>query len=328
MWRCRATRTGGTRRRRAACSRANGMDCGWGAPWCRIPASQWQPDGPAALSAAVEAGSFAWSDAAWQGRPWHETVLYELHVGTFTAAGTFEAAIEHLPHLGAAGRDDDRADAGGRIRGRAGVGIRRGAAVRAVSPLRHPGRAEAVRRCEPRVGPLGGARRGVQPFRAVGELPAGLRAGVLHRGARDPVGRGDRLPAARRCGRSSSRMRCIGSGSSISMGCGWMRCRRCSTTVPRTSWTRSPSGHAALGGPAGAFDARERQQRGAVVAPRWILRRPVERRFPSCDAGADRRAGGRLLSRLRAAAAGAVGPGVGRGVLVSGPATNRCIGPG
>ena len=63
------------------------------------PASRWQPEGPAALSEAVEAGSFAWSDAAWRGRPWHETVLYELHVGTFTAAGTFGAAIEHLGHL-------------------------------------------------------------------------------------------------------------------------------------------------------------------------------------------------------------------------------------
>ena len=63
------------------------------------PASRSQPEGPGALSEIVDADRFAWSDAAWQGRPWHETVLYELHIGTFTAAGTFVAAIAHLPHL-------------------------------------------------------------------------------------------------------------------------------------------------------------------------------------------------------------------------------------
>ncbi len=63
------------------------------------PASRSQPDGPGALSEVVDSGSFAWSDAAWTGRPWHETVLYELHLGTFTAEGTFVAAIAHLEHL-------------------------------------------------------------------------------------------------------------------------------------------------------------------------------------------------------------------------------------
>ncbi|MBY0396522.1 MAG: malto-oligosyltrehalose trehalohydrolase, partial [Thermoleophilia bacterium] len=38
-------------------------------------------------------------DAAWRGRPWHETVLYELHLGTFTPEGTFRAAIDKLDHL-------------------------------------------------------------------------------------------------------------------------------------------------------------------------------------------------------------------------------------
>lgn len=63
------------------------------------PASRSQPDGPGGLSEVVDPGSFAWSDAAWTGRPWHETVLYELHLGTFTADGTFLAAIDHLEHL-------------------------------------------------------------------------------------------------------------------------------------------------------------------------------------------------------------------------------------
>ena len=34
--------------------------------------------------------TYAWQHAAWRGRPWHETVLYELHVGAFTEQGTFD----------------------------------------------------------------------------------------------------------------------------------------------------------------------------------------------------------------------------------------------
>ncbi len=67
------------------------------------PASRSQPDGPGGLSQVVDPGSFGWSDAAWTGRPWHETVLYELHLGTFTAEGTFLAAIAHLDHLAGLG---------------------------------------------------------------------------------------------------------------------------------------------------------------------------------------------------------------------------------
>ncbi len=63
------------------------------------PASRSQPEGPGGLSQATDPTAYAWSDAAWAGRPWHETVLYELHIGTFTSAGTFAAAIEHLEHL-------------------------------------------------------------------------------------------------------------------------------------------------------------------------------------------------------------------------------------
>src|SRR5439155_12928470 len=44
-----------------------------------------------------------WRDAGWAGRPWHEAVVYELHVGSFTEAGTFVAAIERLPQLAALG---------------------------------------------------------------------------------------------------------------------------------------------------------------------------------------------------------------------------------
>ncbi len=63
------------------------------------PASRWNPDDVHGLSAVVDPFAFDWPDDAWRGRPWEEAVVYELHVGTFTAAGTFRAAIERLDDL-------------------------------------------------------------------------------------------------------------------------------------------------------------------------------------------------------------------------------------
>jgi malto-oligosyltrehalose trehalohydrolase len=66
------------------------------------PASAFQPHdvhGPSELIAR----DFAWRTAAWRGRPWHEAVFLELHVGTFTPAGTFLSAIERLDHMAEAG---------------------------------------------------------------------------------------------------------------------------------------------------------------------------------------------------------------------------------
>ncbi len=51
----------------------------------------------------IDFARYRWSNAAWQGRLWHECILYELHVGAFTPAGTFRAAIDKLPHLLALG---------------------------------------------------------------------------------------------------------------------------------------------------------------------------------------------------------------------------------
>jgi maltooligosyltrehalose trehalohydrolase len=67
------------------------------------PASRWNPDDVHAASALVDPLAFDWPDDAWRGRPWHEAVIYELHVGTFTPAGTFAAAIERLDDLVALG---------------------------------------------------------------------------------------------------------------------------------------------------------------------------------------------------------------------------------
>jgi maltooligosyltrehalose trehalohydrolase len=62
------------------------------------PASRWQPDGLHGPS-AVDDPAFAWTDDAWHAPPLHRQVLYEMHVGTFTAEGTFDAVVDHLGDL-------------------------------------------------------------------------------------------------------------------------------------------------------------------------------------------------------------------------------------
>ena len=63
------------------------------------PASRSQPEGPHGPSEVIDPGPFAWSDGDWAGRGLEGAVLYEIHVGTFTTEGTWEAAGEHLPAL-------------------------------------------------------------------------------------------------------------------------------------------------------------------------------------------------------------------------------------
>ncbi len=67
------------------------------------PASHRNPDGPHGPSEVVDPGRYRWRDAGWRGRPWHEAVLYELHVGCFTPEGSYAAAAARLPELAALG---------------------------------------------------------------------------------------------------------------------------------------------------------------------------------------------------------------------------------
>ena len=62
------------------------------------PASRWQPEGVDGPS-AVDEPRFDWTDEGFSAPALHEQVLYELHVGTFTTEGTFDAAIGHLGDL-------------------------------------------------------------------------------------------------------------------------------------------------------------------------------------------------------------------------------------
>ncbi|HZZ28816.1 MAG TPA: malto-oligosyltrehalose trehalohydrolase [Pirellulales bacterium] len=63
------------------------------------PASRFQPQGTTGLSQIVDPQSFAWSDHTWKGLGPRGQVIYEMHVGSFTAKGTFEAAAEELAEL-------------------------------------------------------------------------------------------------------------------------------------------------------------------------------------------------------------------------------------
>ncbi len=63
------------------------------------PASRFQPEGVHGPSQVVDVHAFRWTDHAWRGRALESSIFYELHVGTYTAAGTFEALIPHLPEL-------------------------------------------------------------------------------------------------------------------------------------------------------------------------------------------------------------------------------------
>jgi maltooligosyltrehalose trehalohydrolase len=61
--------------------------------------SRWQPDGVHGPSRVVDPGAFEWTDGEWRGIPMADYIIYELHVGTFTPAGTFDGVIDDLPRL-------------------------------------------------------------------------------------------------------------------------------------------------------------------------------------------------------------------------------------
>lgn len=67
------------------------------------PASRFQPDGVHGPSEVIDPGAFDWQDADWRGRPWHEAVVYELHVGAFSERGDFAGVEERLDELAGLG---------------------------------------------------------------------------------------------------------------------------------------------------------------------------------------------------------------------------------
>jgi maltooligosyltrehalose trehalohydrolase len=67
------------------------------------PASRAQKSDVNGPSLLVDSHAYAWQHTDWHGRPWAESVIYELHVGTFTPEGTFDAATRKLAYLAGLG---------------------------------------------------------------------------------------------------------------------------------------------------------------------------------------------------------------------------------
>jgi maltooligosyltrehalose trehalohydrolase len=63
------------------------------------PATRFQPEGVHGPSQVIDPGTFLWTDAGWRGPELTGQVVYEMHMGTFTRAGTWEAAARQLPEL-------------------------------------------------------------------------------------------------------------------------------------------------------------------------------------------------------------------------------------
>jgi maltooligosyltrehalose trehalohydrolase len=74
-----------------------------GGPPLPDPCSRWQPEGTGAASAVVFPQEFTWDEAGWAGIDRQALVFYELHVGTFTPEGTFDAVVPRLDDLRALG---------------------------------------------------------------------------------------------------------------------------------------------------------------------------------------------------------------------------------
>ncbi len=63
------------------------------------PASRQQLGDVFGPSVLTDPRAYTWENQDWRGRPWHETLVQEIHIGTFTEAGTFAAAAEKLEHI-------------------------------------------------------------------------------------------------------------------------------------------------------------------------------------------------------------------------------------
>jgi malto-oligosyltrehalose trehalohydrolase len=63
------------------------------------PASRFQPHDVHGPSEVIDPRSYRWNTLGWEPRPWHEAVLYEIHIGSFTREGTFAAAARRLDYL-------------------------------------------------------------------------------------------------------------------------------------------------------------------------------------------------------------------------------------
>lgn len=63
------------------------------------PVSRYQAEDVLGPSVVCNPAEYCWQDGAWRGRPWEETVIYEIHIGGFSPSGTFSGVTERLDYL-------------------------------------------------------------------------------------------------------------------------------------------------------------------------------------------------------------------------------------
>lgn len=102
------------------------------------PASRFQPVGPHGPSQIVDPGEFAWTDKDWKGHRIDGMVLYEMHIGTFTQEGTWDAAQIELQEIASIGVNALEIMPIAEFPGAFGWGLRRRRPFCSISPLRQP----------------------------------------------------------------------------------------------------------------------------------------------------------------------------------------------
>ncbi len=279
-------------------------------PW-PDPCSRFQPQGVHGPSMIVDPAAFNWSDAQWHGVRLHGQVIYELHIGTFTPEGTSRRRRRQAPVPAAARHHDARSHAGRRMPGTLELGLRRRAAVRALSCLRRSRGAQALRRPRARARARRHPRRRLQPSRAGRQLPQVLQPALLQHAPQDRVGRSPELRRRARAGhaRLHPRQRALlaerVSSRRPAAGCNAVDLRRQPPAHPRRDRAHGARRRAAT------LDHRRVRERAAARRAaaaartrRLRTRRDVERRFsPRGESRTDRYAR-RLLRRLHRTRAG------------------------
>ena len=250
-----------------------------------IPASRAQPEGVHAPSEVVDPSRYRWQDADAPQPPL--TSLYELHVGTFSPAGTFDGVTERLAELQGLGFDVLELMPVGTWAGPRGWGYDGVAWLAPHAAYGGPERLRAlVDACHQR-GMAVVLDVVLQPPRPRGQLPRGVRA-LLHRSPHR-LGRGPRpRRSSRGTGARLHLARRAGPGSGVPPRRAARRCR----ARARGSLAAAPRGGAQRGAAcrwraaraAGMGHRRERPRhpaRGRVPRGGWLgLRRALARRFP------------------------------------------------
>ena len=152
------------------------------------PASRFQPDGPFGPSEIVDPGRFQWSDAAWRGVKLAGQVVYEMHIGTFAAKGTWLSALSQLPDVARTGVSVIEVMPVAEFPGRFGWGYDGVFPYSPYTSVRDPRRFPVIRRPRPSARPWRHSRRCLQSPRPGRLCLSYLRRGVLHEAVRERVG--------------------------------------------------------------------------------------------------------------------------------------------